>query len=323
MLPCSRRVRGVLAAGAILAQFGFLLAAAPELAAAAPCPLSAPPPAFGNPPPPGILPTLPQSGGGGAAEFCLSNPAACQTGGPAPGFSPPASAASAALAASGPVLAIAGSAPGHGHGTLLMLALPVRLAACGGGVPALPGPALPAIPAPCPPPPPPPTIDARGTALGLAVPWPALRIGVNPGQWGLTGLPSRFWVAGYDGSPLTVGTHVHKDGLPGPPGCPGGPAADLDVQVRAVVSTYAWNFGDGLPNSHVVTTDLGRAYPAVSTIQHEYMSASTAGFPLTLTAHFALSYQAGGGWQPLGTADRTVTATYRVQQAVPVVVNQR
>jgi len=149
-----------------------------------------------------------------------------------------------------------------------------------------------------------------------------LRVGVNPAQWGLTGLPARFWVAGYDDRPLEVGTHVHKDGLPGPPGCPGGPGADLDVAVQAVVAGYSWDFGDGLPNSHLATADPGLAYPQVSTIHHEYTRVSAAGFPVTLTAHFALSYRTEGDWQSLGGADRTVSTVYRVQQAVPVVISQ-
>ena len=72
----------------------------------------------------------------------------------------------------------------------------------------------------------------------------------------------------------------------------------------------------------LATVDRGRAYPQVSAIQHAYSQASASGFLVTLTAHFALSYRAGGDWQPLSGTDRTATITYRVQQAVPVVVNQ-
>jgi hypothetical protein len=77
----------------------------------------------------------------------------------------------------------------------------------------------------------------------------------------------------------------------------------------------------GLATSRLTTTDPGRPYPQVSPVQHEYADASAAGFPVTLTAHFALTYEAGGSWQPLGSADRSVTIAYRVQEAIPVVVN--
>ena len=305
---------------ALLAQLAFVLVAAPETAAAAPCPPLAPALAAGNPPPAGKLPTLPQTGGGGAADFCLRFPGACKSGGPGPGFSAASGVASAAPGPAGGALAFAGSAPGRGPGTLLMLALPVRLAACPVGAPGIPDPALP-MSLPCPPPPPAPTIDGRAVAQGLAIPWPALRIGVNPATWGLVGLPTRFWVAGYDGRPLQASASVSKPGLPGPPGCPSGPGASLTVTVQAVIAGYDWNFGDGLATSRLTTTNPGRPYPQVSPVQHEYTNASAAGFPVTLSAHFALTYAAGGNWQPLGNAARSATIAYRVQQAIPVVVN--
>ena len=259
----------------ILAQLSFVMAAAPERAAAAPCPPQGPAPAAGNPLPAGSLPALPQTGGGGAVEFCRINPGSCKSGGPGPGFSAASGVASGAPVPAGGALAFAGSAPGRGPGTLLMLALPMRLAACPVGAPGIPDPALP-MSLPCPPPPPAPTIDGRAVAQGLAIPWPALWIGVNPAMWGLDGLPTRFWVAGYDGRPLQASANVSKPGLP---------------------------------------------YPQVSPVQHEYVNASAAGFPVTLTAHFALTYAVGGNWQPLGNAARSATIAYRVQQAIPMVVN--
>lgn len=312
-------LRRAFSLAAVLALVGFLLAATPELAVATACSADAPPLAA-NPLPPGVEPALPQTGGGGSVEFCRSNPTACKSGGPAPGFSSD-SGTSASAAVPATLLTYAGSAPGRGHGTLLMLALAPRQAACSPSVARDPG-TPPATPVPCPPPPPAPTIDGRAVAAGLAIPWPDLQVGVNPAQRGLAGLPTRFWVAGYDGAPLTVSTSVRKDGIPGPPGCPGGPASVLDVTVQATATGYTWNFGDGQPASELATDDRGRAYPQVSTIQHAYSQASASGFSVTLTAHFALSYRAGGGWQPLSGADRTATITYRVQQAVPVVVNQ-
>jgi hypothetical protein len=224
-------------------------------------------------------------------------------------------------------LAFAGSAPGHGPGSLLMLALASRTyqAGCvpsrgdtgGGNPPVDPAP-------PCPPPPSAPSLpDLRAVAADLALPWPAMQVAVNPWPWGLDGLPSWFWVTGYGGKPLTATTHIHLDGVPNVrAGCPGGPAADADVSVRAVVGNYAWNFGDGRSDSHIATTSLGRPYPTPSDIQHTYQFTANAGYTVTLTAHFALAYQVdGGAWQPLPGIDRTVTTAYRVQQAVPVVVN--
>lgn len=322
-------LRGALIAIAIMAQLCVFLLGTPQLAAAATCAAGAPVTPPGAPPPPGVLPVLPQSGGGGAADFCMRDPAACQKGGPAPSFSSAPASAYASEASPAGTLAFVGSAPGRGHGTLLMLSLPAPLTACGPGTPAVPGaPADPGamaapLPVPCPLPPPAPTIDGRAVAQSLAIPWPAMQIGINPAKRGLAGLPTRFWVSGYDGAPLEVSTHVHKDGIPGPPGCRSGPSADLDVTARAVLAGYRWDFGDALSSSRLATTDPGRPYPQVSSIQHAYMLASAAGFPVTLIAHFTLSYQAGSDWQALGSADRTVSESYVVQQAVPIVVNQQ
>jgi len=246
----------------------------------------------------------------------------CQPANGAAASTPPT-----ANAGSADYIAFAGSAPGRGPGSLLMLAFEPRTyqATCqpatgnpgGGNPPVDPTP-------PCPPAPPaPPLPNLRVVAAGLALPWPNMQIGINPWPWGLDGLPSWFWVAGYGGTPLTATTHMHLDGLPNAQaGCPGGPAADAGVAVQAVASSYVWNFGDGRPDSHFTTASLGRAYPAQSDIQHTYQFTDKAGFTVTLTAHFRLAYQVNGGaWQPLSNVDRSATAAYRVQQAMPVVVN--
>src|SRR5205085_10575017 len=83
-------------------------------------------------------------------------------------------------------------------------------------------------------------------------PWPVLVMGANPGL-GLTGLPSWFWLGG---SPQMPDVSVSAGGL--------------TVTVRARLSDVTWSFGDG--GSLSAGTDLGRAFPAPSTIQHVYQT---------------------------------------------------
>jgi len=189
----------------------------------------------------------------------------------------------------------------------------------------------PPTPVPCPPlPGPPPLPDARQIALGVAVPYPDVQIGVNPSPLGLTGLPSWFWIQGYDGRPLDASTTINvapkvPAGYPGD--CPPPPGATLDVTVQLTPFAYAWTFGDQLTTSAITTTSLGKGYPQASDIQHRYESTSLGhpdGFPVTVTMRLHARYQANGAaWQDLPDASRTYTRTYQVQQAQTVVVNQR
>lgn len=192
------------------------------------------------------------------------------------------------------------------------------------------GPAIPAVatPPPCPPPPAAPALpDPKLVAQGVALPWPAVQIRAKPDTIGLTGLPTWFWIAGYTGDPVTASTHLHRDGLPNvQAGCPGGPAADENVAVRAIPVAYDWRFGDGLPTSSLTTTSLGVPYPQEEgAIRHQYERTSAGsgdpdGFTVTVTAHFRVQFRAGAGWQTLDGVDRQATIAYQVAQAYPVIV---
>lgn len=147
-----------------------------------------------------------------------------------------------------------------------------------------------------------------------------------PASIGLTGLPTWFWVAGYDGQALTASTRVYRAGLPNPQaGCPGGPSAEMEVAVRAIPIGYDWQFGDVAAGT-MATTSLGAPYPELAgAITHEYERTSAGsgdpeGFPVTLVAHFRIQYTAGGAWQVLTQTDRQTSFAYKVQQAYPVIV---
>jgi hypothetical protein len=81
---------------------------------------------------------------------------------------------------------------------------------------------------------------------------PAVRIGVNPAARGLVGLGSWFWIEGFAGS------------VTAPPIS----AYGLTIDVRMSTGSVVWDFGDGT----TLTGDLGRAYPAESTVQHTHQT---------------------------------------------------
>lgn len=185
------------------------------------------------------------------------------------------------------------------------------------------------MPPPCPPAPAAPALpDPKTVAQGVALPWPDLRIRAKPDNLGLTGLPSWFWIEGYNGGLFTASKHIHLDGLPNvQAGCPSGPGADEDVLVRVIPFAYDWLFGDHLPTSSLATTSLGVPYPqAERAITHQYQTTSAGnsdpdGFAVAVIAHFRVQFQVGAGWQTLAEVNRQATMAYKVAQAYPVIVH--
>jgi hypothetical protein len=134
-------------------------------------------------------------------------------------------------------------------------------------------------------------------------PWPNLTVNVNPGV-GLTGLPMWFWCAG---SP----TMPDASASSGP----------LTVTVRATLADVTWEFGDGAGSSG----DLGRAFPAQSTIQHVYQTDSfglTSGYPITVSVRWNVSFSVNGGpFSDLGFKTMDYSRSYVVEQLQPQAVS--
>ncbi len=304
-----------------------------------------------------VAPALPSTGGGFGGSSCGADPDACQNGGPQAvqnltreqdgiEIGPREVGLRAPSGPHQPMPWIMYAFVGHHRSAADTCGSSVPSAPSNANAPAPPvgaqattpplassvaSPPEPPTPVPCPPlPGPPPLPDARQIALGVAVPYPDVQIGVNPAPLGLTGLPSWFWIQGYAGRPLNAATTINiapqvPAGYPGE--CPPPPGATLDVTVQLTPFAYTWTFGDQLTTSAVTTTSLGKAYPQASDIQHRYESTSLGhpeGFPVTVTMRLHARYQANGAaWQGLPDASRTYTRTYQVQQAQTVVVNQR
>lgn len=261
------------------------------------------------------LPTdLPNAGHGGGVSYCeeYPNDPTCSRG----------SQASTVGGGQGDViithLPLAGSSPGHHGPGLLMVALSAQRYQADPCTSA-------STPLPCPDVAAPPLPDPRDVALGISLPFPHPTIKITP-DVGLVALKEWYRLEGYNGEPVTASTHIHEDGASGPPGCPGGPGADMDVTVQAMPTEYVWTFGDDTPE--VTTTSLGRSYPEEDgSIHHAYRWPSGKfpdGYSITVTAHWQVQYRANGGaWQALPAVDRTSTGIHKVQQAVPVLVHNQ
>ena len=156
---------------------------------------------------------------------------------------------------------------------------------------------------------------------------PKVSIGVNPDGFGITGLESYFWVAGYDGAPAY--SHVQAtDPSTG---------ALATLALRATPINYTWSFGDG---NGAQTTSPGVAYPAVSSIRNTYdvrsdwsRLAVNGFYQVRLTATFDVAFQAvvpgappsASGWVDfaefgLGPITTTTERDYKVIEIVSVLV---
>src|SRR5690606_20208194 len=102
---------------------------------------------------------------------------------------------------------------------------------------------------------------------------PAVSIGVNPVAKGLVGLRSWFWIEGFDGT------------VTAPPIS----AFGMTIDVRMSTGSVTWDFGDGT----VEPGDLGRAYPAESTVQHAHQSGGT--YTVAATLDLVPQYRVDGG----------------------------
>jgi hypothetical protein len=127
---------------------------------------------------------------------------------------------------------------------------------------------------------------------------PVVGIGVNPAARGLVGLDSWFWVEGFDGS------------VTAPPIA----ALGLTIEVRMTSSSVRWDFGDG----ESLDGDLGRAYPAESTVQHVHQHDGT--FTITAAIDLVPEYRVDGGpWLTLPGLQATATTQHDVEERQAVI----
>ena len=144
-----------------------------------------------------------------------------------------------------------------------------------------------------------PASDPRVIAEELVrqIPVGQVSVAVRPVASGITGIPSLFWVHGYDGTPLE--RSVSELGMA--------------VDVRVSLARATWDFGDGQSGGE----GLGQAWPARSSVAHEYQVRSPEGSPyrVVVALDLAAEYRVDGGpWQALDPIARTATLLYEVQE---------
>jgi hypothetical protein len=122
-------------------------------------------------------------------------------------------------------------------------------------------------------------------------------VNVRPDNRGVTGIPSMFWVEGYDANALTATES----------------AFGLTVTVTIQLVDVAWDFGDRSPVLH---TGLGEAWPQRSSVQHNYRDSSGGSpFRVTATLLFQPTYTVNGVAGPaLDPIQVPVTRDYVVHQ---------
>ncbi len=129
---------------------------------------------------------------------------------------------------------------------------------------------------------------------------PAVTIGINPDAKGLAGLRSWFWIEGFSGSVQAPPINVFG----------------LTIDVRMASDSVTWEFGDG----DSLEGDLGRAYPAESTVQHAHQDSGT--YAIGATIHLVPEYRVDGGpWITLPNLTPTASTTLEVEEREPVLTD--
>jgi hypothetical protein len=124
-------------------------------------------------------------------------------------------------------------------------------------------------------------------------------IGVRPDAAGVVAVPAYFWVDGAATAPTETVV------LPG---------FGTTLTVLAELTAVTWDFGDGTPP---VVGDLGRPWPARSSVHHVY--AEDGAVTVTATLRYQPRFTLDGApGTPLAPFTVTATRTYEVQQVQAV-----
>jgi hypothetical protein len=149
---------------------------------------------------------------------------------------------------------------------------------------------------------------SRALATPLMPPWTeaASRVVASPGNIGLVGLDSWFWL---DPAPRAITTHEVLAGN--------------DYYVTATPVSVHWDFGDGTNVDLAGAAAYGRPYPQQSTVTHVFEAHNQDGYPIRVSVQYAMTWTAliagqMSGPYPMGTATRPAVAIrYPVEQAQP------
>ena len=170
------------------------------------------------------------------------------------------------------------------------------------------------------------TIRALAQSAAGSIAMPNVTINASPAVQGLVHMNTWFYAVGYSGGPISATRS----------------ALGATIEVDATPTSYTWDFGDGTPA--VNTTSLGVAWrpqytPDPSTVDCDFAgtpvrttnpaipgsvthcyTATSHGFPVSVTFNLAVSYRVSGG-PPIALAPihRSAALTYPVEEINTVV----
>lgn len=133
---------------------------------------------------------------------------------------------------------------------------------------------------------------------------PAPAIGVSPAPPGLVGLDTWFWLAP---PPAAITGELSLNGY--------------RYRLTQAPASVDWAFGDGSTQTLPAPAGAGLAYPSPSPVSHVYQRHSAAGYPVSATVNWTVSWSvlAGGAWYgPYAMGSQSsppATLSYPVRQA--------
>ena len=144
-------------------------------------------------------------------------------------------------------------------------------------------------------------IDTRALANTVieTIPVDLASINARPQAEAITGIPSYFWVEGYDGAPIT-GSVTN------------GP---VTVDVTVSLGTVTWDFGDGTPP---YTGNLGEAWPDRSSVRHTYKDKGAYIVTVTIVLPAEFTVNGSGVVTQLPPVIRTAQFPYQVDEVQAV-----
>ena len=141
------------------------------------------------------------------------------------------------------------------------------------------------------------------------LPLPQISLQASPAT-GMIGIPTTFYISGYQGEMLTISRSWDV------------PYEPTTIDIRAIVTTYTWNFGDG----GAIETALAPLLPGSDEVRNTYGWSSTTepggNFHTSVRVIWDAQYRVNGGaWQQLTTLSQQYEALLPVRQSQPIVTN--
>jgi len=147
------------------------------------------------------------------------------------------------------------------------------------------------------------TVAGWAQSVAGSIVMPKVTIATSPVIKGLVNFPTWFWATGYSGAPIVETRN----------------ALGANIEVDATPVSYTWYFGDD--SAPLDSPSLGVPYPQTTgSVVHSY-TATSPGFPVSVTFNLAVSYRVNGGPAiPLPAIQRIANLSYPVYEINTIIV---